>query len=357
MRVSLGKRPAFTLIELLVVIAIIAILIALLLPAVQQAREAARRSQCRNNLKQYGLAIHNYHDTFLRIPPGSASGWGNEWEDRHNGYSWQVRVMPYMDMDATYKKLDMRRTAAPWVDLPSANPSSWNIDTGGGKQLRLTTASYLRCPSDGTGIEDTWTGWAQSNYTGSLGAQVTPSNDGNCNNWNVFAQTPGGGAGHGNDMSPQNISGLFCRFGMSIGMKHITDGTAYTIAVGEILPICHDHNGGAWHFNGMGNAHASTVIPLNNMCSCPKTGRLPGIPTQCVGTGGTDCRDFDSNGNRRPGAQGQNWNYSWGFRSGHTGGAHFLLADGTVRFLNQNLDHTTYQRLGSRAEGKPTGEF
>src|SRR5690349_2176739 len=162
------RHSGFTLIELLVVIAIIAILIALLLPAVQQAREAARRATCKNNLKQYGLGIANYHDTSKRVPPGGAnafSGWTAVWDDTMNGYSWQVRVMPFMDLDPMYKKLDMRRLGSPWVDLPSATPCSYNIDMGSGVQLRMKGAPFLRCPSDSTGINDFDTGWAQTNYS------------------------------------------------------------------------------------------------------------------------------------------------------------------------------------------------
>ena len=340
MRRQFCKRPAFTLIELLVVIAIIAILIALLLPAVQQAREAARRNSCKNILKQYGLAINNYHDTYNKIP---IAGQADRWEDTTNSYSWQVRVMPFMDMTPAYKKLDMKRTGSPWVDLPSANPCSYNIDTGNGIQLRLTKAPYLRCPSDGTGVPDDNTGWMQTNYSGSLGWQQTPSANGGCN---PFPSDPANGwAGHGNTQDPRGISGVFSRLGMCIGLQHITDGTSATIMVGEILPACHDHNGGAWHFNGMGNAHASVAVPINNMCTCPQLANVPIATIPVCAPGGTDCR-----------AQ-SNWNYSWGFRSQHAGGAHFVMADGAVRFMNQNINYTTYTRLGGRHEGGALGAY
>lgn len=345
----LRSRHAFTLIELLVVIAIIAILIALLLPAVQQAREAARRSQCKNNLKQYGLGIANYHDVFKRLPSGSSgafSGWTAVWDDTHTGYGWQVRVMPFMDMTPVYKKLNMSKNGSPWVDLPNANPCSYNIDTGGGKQLRVTGAPYLRCPSDGLGIDDFWTGWAQSNYSGSLGSQWTPSANGSCNTFAAFNEPLPWNMDHGNASDPAWISGMFSRGGMSIGLQHITDGTANTIGVGEILPSCHDHNGGAWYFNGMANAHASTTVPINNMCTCDSMNLKPLAQTPAVcQPGGNDCRPKS------------NWNYSWGFRSAHAGGAHFLMMDGTVRFINQNLEHTAYQRLGGRRDGKQVGNF
>ena len=331
------------------VIAIIAILIALLLPAVQQAREAARRTQCKNNLKQYGLALANYHDASNRFPSGAAgafSGWTAVWDDTHNGFSWQVRVLPFMDLSPMYKSLNQSSKGSPWVDLPSATPCSYNIDTGSGKQLRMTGTTFLRCPSDGTGSGDFNTGWAQTNYSGSLGSQNTPSANGSCNQWQAFNEPLPWNMDHGNASDPTWISGMFSRGGMSIGMQHIPDGTSNTIGVGEILPACHDHNGGAWNFNGMGNAHASTTVPINNMCTCQSMAlkALADVPTVCL-PAGTDCR-----------AQ-SNWNYSWGFRSSHKGGAHFLMMDGTVRMINQNISHTTYQSLGGRRDGKSVNAF
>ena len=116
MNASRPKKSAFTLIELLVVIAIIAILIALLLPAVQQAREAARRSQCKNNLKQFGLALHNYHDTFSMFPIG---GTGDR--DYRPRVSWQVRVLPFLDQAPLYNQIDMAGTTAIAVDQTLAD--------------------------------------------------------------------------------------------------------------------------------------------------------------------------------------------------------------------------------------------
>ena len=99
---SRPHRRGLTLIELLVVIAIIAILIVLLLPAVQQAREAARRTSCRNNLKQIGLAIHNYHDAHRTFPPGGITIGG--WQDSLNGSTWSVAILPYLDQATLYRR-------------------------------------------------------------------------------------------------------------------------------------------------------------------------------------------------------------------------------------------------------------
>ena len=113
------KKKGFTLIELLVVIAIIAILIALLLPAVQQAREAARRTQCKNNLKQVGLALHNYHDVALSFPIGSNASNTNSNGDGHWGVSWWARILPYADQAPLYNTLQFE-----------GNHPGWTHDTG-----------------------------------------------------------------------------------------------------------------------------------------------------------------------------------------------------------------------------------
>lgn len=143
-KVSRNRRQqGFTLIELLVVIAIIAILIALLLPAVQQAREAARRSQCKNNLKQFGVAMHTYHEALKVFPPGFVSAAGNNW-------GWQTFLMPSMDMTSTYKSLNPQGGTLP---APASNT--------------ILTAKYplFRCPSDsGAQTNPYWGGYSTSNY-------------------------------------------------------------------------------------------------------------------------------------------------------------------------------------------------
>jgi hypothetical protein len=121
--------------------------------------------------------------------------------------------------------------------------------------------------------------------------------------------------------------------GAGLRFRDVTDGVSNTIFVGEVLPRCHDHREGWWSNNGMGNAHASTVVPINNMTTCEKA-----TPSQITHPACTNMN---------------NWNFSWGFKSEHPGGVHFLLGDDKVTFVSENLDHTTYQRLGGRADNNP----
>lgn len=325
------REAAFTLIELLVVIAIIAVLIALLLPAVQQAREAARRTQCKNNLKQYGLALHNYHDANNYFPMGG-TGW--PWDPAPAGgpkISWQIRVLPYMDQAPLYNRFPMDQNDPKGATPAGANKAYW-----------ANVMPYFVCPSDAQMIENPlWGngGPSQTNYGGSLGSQTTPSANSSCQPFMSFAQNNGD---HGNVWGKSNLSGMFARIMAHIKMGDVTDGTSAVIAVGEILPSCHDHLGGAWDVNGMGNAHQSTITPINNFETC--SWAPPSMVASKVAFN-TGCR------------MQNNWNYSWSFRSLHTGGAQFLFVDGSVHFLNQNIDMQTYQRLGGRADNQVVGDY
>ena len=324
-KIQLRRRAAFTLIELLVVIAIIGILVALLLPAVQQAREAARRTQCKNNLKQYGLALHNYHDTYGKFP---GTGWavgknGWNWDPEFAPYiTWQVRILPFMDQSPLYNQLNMAGQRQDIAILPDGT-RAWT------KQV-----PYARCPSDDSN-EREWEGIVQTSYSGSMGPQMKNSTNSNCQQWNQFQQSEGWEM----DVWEKNwLTGMFSRSLASvISISDVTDGASNTIMVGEILGKCHDHKGGWWEVNSMGNAHATTLVPINDMTTCDRVN-----PARITNTACTDK---------------SNWNYSFGFRSNHTGGAHFLFGDGTVRFLSENLNYATYQNLGNRRDGRVVGDF
>ncbi len=337
----LRGRGAFTLVELLVVIAIIGILVALLLPAIQAAREAARRTQCTNNLKQFGIGLQNYHDAYKCFPSSGACNWGRP------EVGWQVQILPFMEQQNVWDAIKIGDNTDNTGRNPGYTPY-WDMlvdpNNPGGPRYRQTQVPYTRCPSDAVGDLELNGDWVQSNYTGSLGSQRTPSANGGCNQWMV---TPDlhfenvwpanwGEMDHGNHGNKDRLSGMFGRILCSkMGMADAKDGTSLTIMVGEILPECHDHREGWWRYNGMGNAHASTSVPVNDMTTCPRSSRVT-----------------------TPGCEAMsNWNYSWGFRSYHPGGAQFLFVDGSTHLLSEGLDYLTYQRLGGRRDGNAINQF
>lgn len=312
----------FTLIELLVVIAIIAVLIALLLPAVQQAREAARRTQCKNNMKQYGLALANYHDTYNMYPIGGTYQ-GGDCCNSPPRLGFQARLLAFIDQAPLFNQINFSLVDAPAQVL------------GTGQRVGAITIPGATCPSDSS--QNPMNGWGQANYDGSLGSQGNVSVSGACNPYQTFAQFVN--PNNGDTLDPTQVSGMGSRDGPSIRIKDVTDGTSNVIHMGEVLPQCNDHSsGGMWHSNGMGNYHSSTIVPINDF-------------TTCSWATGSQIR---VSGCQNP----NNWNISWGFRSRHVGGAHFLFVDGSVHFLSENIDHrNTYQRLGGRADGQAVGEY
>ena len=347
-----ARRRGFTLVELLVVIAIIGILVSLLLPAVQAAREAARRIKCANNLKQYGLAIHNYHDVYNSLPPGglwnlSSLDWGIP------APSWQVRVMPFMEQQALYDRVNWDLLN---YNTPDINGDGWRdygvmslVNTKPPyKTVREIPVNYIKCPSDEA--DEVINGWAQSSYGGSLGSQRTPSADGNCNQYlqifNYHYEGLAWNADHGNTWRKEDVSGVFGRMGFDnkMNLAVILDGTSNCIMVGEQLINCNDHAiwwAGAWLYNGAGNAHTSTSVPVNTFTTCARSQQ-------------------DAIDRRYPFPQcwvKSNWNFSWGFRSRHKGGAQMVFADGSVQFIPITIDYLVYQYLGGRADGRSPIQF
>jgi prepilin-type N-terminal cleavage/methylation domain-containing protein/prepilin-type processing-associated H-X9-DG protein len=330
-QVSRRARTGFTLVELLVVIAIIGVLIALLLPAVQMAREAARRISCGNNLKQYGIALHLYHDVNQLFPPGGSLKWGNQggdWEGINAPQiGWQVRVLPFMEQNTLFERLPMNARYAWDVQIPHKGVMTF---------AREIQVPYAMCPSDPRA--PVVGGWAQASYCGNLGSVRTPSADGSCNQFmtNDVHVMPGGWADHGNTDDPNGVNGMFGRLAIQTRMASVTDGTSNTFMVGEVLMDCTDHTAGWWNYNGGGNAHASTSVPINTMTTCARSQQEAiergYIAPQCW--------------------QKHNWNYSWGFRSQHPAGAQFVFVDGSVHFIGKTINYNTYQYLGSRNDGR-----
>ncbi|MFO0930286.1 MAG: DUF1559 domain-containing protein [Gemmataceae bacterium] len=319
-----GLSRGFTLIELLVVIAIIAILIGLLLPAVQKVREAAARMKCSNNLKQFGLAMHTYHDANQKFPPGGKFGWsGNTGDWNLNKGNWLVYALPYIEQDNLFKQmspaLDYNANAS--VDYPARKP-----------------LSVARCPSDD------WDFTAPvTNYQGSMGPQCKVDGCGGAAAQPYYGwcepEVSGLGGGvngmgythsteAGDSTTASDIRGMFNRIGATMNMAAIRDGLSNTIMIGEGLPAHNDHLGDWWQYNGGGAAHAATTVPIN----------APSNGTQCDGP---------------PKYSRRNWHMGWGFKSNHTGGANFVFGDGSVRFLSQTIDHKTYNLLGCRNDGQP----
>ncbi len=327
-----GSR-GFTLIELLVVIAIIAILIGLLLPAVQKVREAAARMSCQNNLKQFGLAQHSFNDVNGHLPRGGMMGrgvagppiesWGGEnWGDDRG--TWIVYSLPYMEQDALFRIVPNIETTVNGAGIMRSNAAAM-----------AARPKFLRCPSDDYNLNE-----SHSNYAGSLGPQCVTGGCGADINQALCNQPALGipaSPDHGNDVNSSGIRGLYNRVGCKISLIGIKDGLSNTIMIGEVLPRFHDHmfNGSWMHFNG-GYSHVSTIVPINQgLSQFTRNG-------SCTSTIPFDAR---------------NWNTSWGFKSQHSGGANFVFADGSVKFLSQTINMTAYLLLGGRNDGQAIPNF
>lgn len=299
------KHRGFTLIELLVVIAIIAILIALLLPAVQQAREAARRTQCKNNLKQIGLALHNYLDVARVFPPGWIAVDDTGAPSAHEGTSgvgWATMILPYMEQANIYNQFN--------ASLPLTDPANAAF-------LRNQIPGY-KCPSDpqpefffiaeeGSGA--LITGLPIANYIGSFGTEEL---DG-CENAPGDLPVMADGTCRGDGVFYHNSR---------VRLADITDGTTNTLLVGE----------------------RKTVPDLDWFTT------WPGMIAEGEEAFQRVCGSADHPPND-PSAHFDD------FSSHHTGGAQFCLGDGSVRFISENIDRGVYQSLATIQGGEVVGEF
>lgn len=287
------RRTAFTLVELLVVIAIIGILVGLLLPAVQQAREAARRMQCSNNLKQIGLAMHNYHDTFQSLPPGWIDATTNQ-----NRMGWGTFLLPFIEQSAIYDQMkSVGAYDVPWYTIPEMTTGTAAVPNPYAKEV---LDAYI-CPSDPSGGTNANLGdYGKSNYTGVGGAHYVKGSGAN-------------GTLYDNS---------FIKF------RDMTDGLSNAIVIGErstvnqpsrsfvkkgTLWIGGTTSGQYYHNNAIVNA--SVYYSIN-------------------GTAG-------------------NYNLT----SAHPGGVQFMIGDGSSRFISETIELTTYRDLGSISDGNVLGEF
>jgi prepilin-type N-terminal cleavage/methylation domain-containing protein/prepilin-type processing-associated H-X9-DG protein len=303
-RVRMGGgegRRGFTLIELLVVIAIIATLIGLLLPAVQKSREAAARSQCSNNLKQLGLAVHHFHDVHARLP----SSYYNSPSNPPWGHF--ASLLPYIEQDNLYQQ----------ADVPNGPVSSY----------LTVVVKTLSCPSDGTPrvrndvdmeIESGtyYETGAVTNYKGVSGS-----------GWGRYAFDNSGSFGsfynyidpNGNQNSFDLGQGMLYRsdWHKPRALVSVTDGTSNTLMIGEDLPAKN-----AWSSWASGNQGITTAIPPN-----AKNSRG---------------QDYDRT----------DWANCWGAKSNHSNGVQFAYGDGHVGFLSNAVDVSTYRALGTMNGGE-----
>jgi prepilin-type N-terminal cleavage/methylation domain-containing protein/prepilin-type processing-associated H-X9-DG protein len=327
------RRRAFTLVELLVVIAIIGILVALLLPAIQAAREAARRADCLNRMKQMGIAAHNFHDSMRHLPRHGGSKLlpplppevkPDNFDELTSGVGSQALLLPYMEDEALLKLVDrtkhfrqqsekVKNTPAPFFKCPSQDPIELtDVLVSGIAESPLRChymAVYGAKPSDCMDPADME--YPDNTYT------MASTNESHCNN----------------EISPENDGGMAINgaiyYASDIPFSRITDGTSHTMMYGELswdaginfTWLAGDDFGEAyvWVFNGKNVTH-----PINSLAFAKDWG---------VHNAGLDPAPF----------------HDTSFGSKHPGGCHFLMADGSVHFVSETVELATLKAMASRA--------
>jgi len=333
-------RRAFTLIELLVVIAIIAILIGLLLPAVQKIREAANRMKCTNNIKQIGLALHNYNDVNGTLPPGVYVRLINPgaiaWNDENNiGPNWAVLILPFIEQDNLYNT----------VSTSVMNYSTWALGTGtvvndqGWRAIRANIIPIYRCPSEpfgtvlgtrATGAAPAGTGWARGNY----GANFGPGGGG-LNGFTSSSHNDGG-----LQPGPLTASGVFgTNQSLSVAGLSVLDGTSNTVMINHLRagPVAGDMRG-TWAF-GLPGCSLTANHAVGDCYTPNDTGDNSDDVLGCV--------------NRKDIAMGC-WGSGYGqgqARASHSGGVNTGMGDGSVRFVRNTVSQRTWFLMNSASDG------
>ncbi len=311
------RRSGFTLIELLVVIAIIAVLVAILLPAVQQAREAARASQCRNNIKQLGIALHSYHETHGVLPPGNI----NRCSTPMGNGTGLTMLLPYLDHGTLYNKFDFNGSMTTFVTVTGAVAGTDPTVSGNAPLVKTLIPTFL-CPSDsgpqvipdatahyGISATNTGTGGARTTYDFSTATPLQTCEA-------PFASI---------DIRTRRMFGdnSHCR------LTDVKDGTSNTVAMIETtLKVYNGSGSSAWGYRGWCMLGINFSGPINDRYwphSTPPT-------TMPLGA-----------------------NATWGNPgSSHVGGIHVLMADGSVHFISENMDTTQRTRMSYIGDGIPT---
>jgi prepilin-type N-terminal cleavage/methylation domain-containing protein len=317
MRINARLRRGFTLIELLVVIAIIAILVAMLLPTVQQAREAARRSQCKNNLKQLALALHNYEETHTTFPPGVVTinpqasvvicslgfgfGASDSWNEAQSGAgvhgtSWMLQILPYVEKNTLYEEWD------------------FELSPSGNRAVGETDIPFFYCPSRrSNAISDArmFQGWTKggTDYGGCLGVCNGFHDCGTHEFWRVAT----------GNRPEAPCKGMF-RVNSATRIRDVTDGMSNTIMLGELERL--DRSTGNFSQDGWAIGGSPTIF---STCS-------------------NRCRGPNSDFFEEP-------------ASDHVGGIHVGLADGSIKFTADSIDKTIFAALGSMQNYEVLGNF